>query len=46
MNGQYLKAVTYTSAIDQWFAMYPFVFIEIFVHLFLFFAFIVTIQLT
>ena len=39
-------AVTYTSAVDQWFAMYPFVFIVSLVHLFLFFAFIVTIQLT
>ena len=36
----------YTSAVDQWFAMYLFVFIVILVHLFLLFAFIVTIQLT
>ena len=39
------RAVTYTSAVDQWFAMYLFVFIVILVHLFLLFAFIVTIQL-
>ena len=40
------KAVTCTSAVDKWFTMYPSVFIVTLVHLFPFFAFIVTIQLT
>ena len=40
------RAVTCTSVIVRWFAMYPSVFIMVLVHLFLFFAFIVTIQLT
>ena len=39
-------AVTCTSAVDKWFAMFPSVFIVVLVHLFLIFAFIVTIQLT
>ena len=40
------RAVTCTSVVVNWFAMYPSVFIMGLVHLFLFFAFIVTIQLT
>ena len=41
------RAVTCTSAaVDKWFAMYPSVFIVVLVRLFLFFAFIVTIQIT
>ena len=40
------RAVTCTSAVDKWFAMYPSVFIVVLVNLFLIFAFIVTIQLT
>ena len=39
------RAVTYTSAVDQWFAMYLFVLIVILIYLVLLFAFIVTIQL-
>ena len=39
------RAVTCTSVVVNWFAMYPSVFIVVVVHLFLFFAFIVTIQL-
>ena len=39
-------AVTCTSAVDKWFTMYPSVFIVVLIHLFPFFAFIVTIQLT
>ena len=38
------RAVTCISAVDKWFAMYPSVFIVFLVHIFLFFAFIVTIQ--
>ena len=40
------RAVTCTSAVDKWLTMYPSVFIVALVHLFPFFAFIVTIQLT
>ena len=40
------RAVTCTSVVVNWFAMYLSVFIVGLVHLFLFFAFIVTIQLT
>ena len=35
-----------TSAVDKWFTMHPSVFIAVLIHLFTFFAFIVTIQLT
>ena len=38
------RAVTCTSVVIKWFAMYPSVSIMVLVHLFLFFAFIVTIQ--
>ena len=40
------RAVTCTSAVDKWFTMYPSVFNVVLIHLFPFFAFIVTIQLT
>ena len=37
------RVVTYTRTLDQWFAMYPFVFIVVLLHLFILLAFIVTI---
>ena len=40
------RAVTCTSAVDKWFTMYPSVFSVVLFHLFPFFAFIVTVQLT